>query len=235
MYRIAVCDDEQVFLHDAKTMTASILREAGVACQIDGYMNAETLHNQLEAQPKLYDVLILDILLGDENGIQLAKTLRDTGYTNSILFVTSSKEFSLEGYSVYPIHYLIKPLQKDALREVLLRDYEKNYRPASISIPIKGGLTHLAVDSVLYIESLARVVIIHTKNRDMEVTMPLREVWKLLPPGTFAQCHKSFLVSMGQIRDLTRMAVDLKSGQSLPVGRVYYEDVLSAFTEYLGN
>lgn len=235
MYRIAVCDDEPLFLHNAKTMTASILREAGIVHQIDGYMNAQALRSQLETQPKLYNILILDILLGDENGIHLAKTLRDTGYTNSILFVTSSKEFSLEGYSVYPIHYLIKPLQEDALREVLLRDYEKNYRPASIPIPIKGGLTHLTVDSVLYIESLGRVVIIHTKDRDMEVTMPLREVWKLLPPGTFAQCHKSFLVSMGQIRDLTRMSVELKSGQTLPVGRVYYEDTLSVFTEYLGK
>lgn len=233
MYRVAICDDEQVFLSDNRVMVESVLGEAGIAHEISIFSAASDLASAFSQRSDWFDMLLLDILLDSENGVELARRLRTDGYQGSIVFVTSTKDFSLDGYSVYPIQYLLKPLQRDALREALLRDCAGQRALPSLSVPIRGGFTTVLVSGILYLEALLRSIILHTKDRDIESTMSLKEVQAALPQGAFVRCHKSFLVPMAQIRDMSRADITLKCGQRVPIGRVYYDDALAQFIEYI--
>lgn len=233
MYRLAICDDEAVFLANTEAMVAAVLREAGIACQIECFSSADVLSSRLLAQPGAFDVLVLDIVMREQNGVVLARTIRDAGYQGSILFVTSSKDFALEGYSVQPIDYLLKPLEKNSLRDVLLRDYQKNHRRSVVTIPAKGGSATVLVDGILYAESMNRTMIFHTNEGNIVAGMTLKEAQELLARGDFFQCHKSFLVHIAHIRDIRRTEVILRNGEKLPIGRVYASGLLSAFIEYM--
>lgn len=233
MYRLAVCDDEPAFLKNHEALASSVLREAGIAHEITTYLRAQDLACRLLEQPGCFDALMLDILLDRENGMELARTLRGGGFRGGILFATSSKDFLLEGYSVYPVHYLLKPIERGALKEALLRDYHQRFHPPALSIPIRGGCTVVPLDAILYIESFLHAVVIHTKDRDIEAAIPLKEIRDLLPPGAFLQCHKSFIIPMSKIRNITRVEVTLSAGQRLPVGRVFYAEAITAFIEYM--
>lgn len=233
MYRLAVCDDEPLFLETHQSMAASVLREAGIAFEIELFSRADELASRLQEQSDCFDMLMLDILLDGESGIALAHTLRHAGYQGSILFATSSKDYSFEGYSVHPVHYLLKPIDRAALREALLRDYRQRFQPPTLTIPIKGGYTSVPLDAISYIESLLRLLIIHTKDFDIETALPLKELKAQLPSGAFLQCHKSYLVRMDNIRHITRTEITLSSGERLPVGRVYHAEVLTAFINYM--
>lgn len=233
MYKVAICDDEPVFLRDNRAMVEAVLGEAGIAHEISVFSAASDLASALSERPDRFDVLLLDILLDGENGVELARGLRAAGYQGGIAFVTSAKEFSLEGYSVYPIQYLLKPLQRDALREALLRDYAARRALPTLSVPIRGGFTTVPVGGILYLEALLRSIILHAKDRDIESTMSLKQAQAALPQGAFMRCHKSFLVPMAQIRDMTRAEITLKCGQRIPIGRVYYDEALAQFIEYI--
>ncbi len=235
MYRLAVCDDEPLFMEALRAMAAAVLGEAGIAHEITALSRADALVSRLREQPNCFDTLMLDILLDEDNGVELARTLRGAGYQGAILFVTSSKDYALEGYSVHPIHYLLKPIKRDALKQTLLRDYRQRFQPPMLSIPVKGGLSPIPLDTILYIESLQRALIVHTKDRDIETALPLREIREMLPHGAFLQCHKSFLVAMGQIRNITRSEILLHTGQRLPMGRVFYAEALTAFIDYMAD
>lgn len=234
MYRIAVCDDEPVFLRAHEKMADEILLEADIRHQITAFPSAGALREALAAQPAAFDILLLDILLEAENGLELARLLRKGGSDISILFVTSSPDFSLEGYDVYPVHYLLKPLQKAKLAEVLIKDCSRNRRQKTIVFPIKGGRSGIALDAILYIEILNRQVIVHADGRRLLTLCPtLLSAGKLVPAGQFIQCHKSYLVNLKNIKDITKTSVSLCNGEDIPVGRAFYQELLSAFVEYI--
>ena len=235
MFRLAICDDERVFLHGNHALADAVLTESGIDHSIEPFQSAAALAKRINENSAAFDMIILDILLQDDNGVALAHHLRDAGYDGDILFVTSTRDYSLDGYGVYPIHYLIKPLEKEALREVLLSRHSTKRKAPEITVPIKGGVTSIAPARITHIESLLRMTLIHTENRIVETSVPLKEIYALLPVGKFIQCHRSFIVSMAQIRDLTRAQITLKNGTRIPVGRVYADAVLSQFIEYMGG
>lgn len=234
MYRIGICDDEPVFLRAHEKMTNEILTEANIPHQITAFSSAKALREALAERPGTFDILLLDILLESENGIELARLLRKNGSDVSILFITSSPYFSLEGYSVYPVHYLLKPLQKERLAEALFRDYKRNCTPKSVVFPIKGGSSSAALNSILYIEILNRDVTVHTTERQFIIDCStLMNAGELVPGDMFMQCHKSFLVNMKNIKDVTKSAVSLTNGESIPVGRAFYREALTRFVGFM--
>ncbi len=233
VYRLAICDDDPLYLEGNCAMAASVLQEAGIAHEIETFSWPEALLSRLRMEPGCFDMLILDILLGADNGVALARSLRDAGYQGGIVFVTNAREFSLEGYSVFPTHYLLKPLQREALWGALQRDYAARRELPSISVPIKGGVATVPFSGILYVESQLGSTTFHLKNRSITSSMRLHRARALLPSGAFVQCHKSFLVPIRQIQDITRARITLRSGQTLPVGRVYYDKTISLLAEYL--
>jgi len=236
LYRIAICDDEPVFLSAHKKITEEILTEADIPHQITAFSSAAALRDALTEHPDAFDILLLDILLESENGIELARLLREGGSDVSILFITSSPDFSLEGYSVYPVHYLLKPLQKERLAEALFKDYKRSRAPKSVVFPIKGGSSGVALDSILYIEILNREVTVHTIDRQFVINCPtLMNAGKLVPDDAFLQCHKSFLVNTRNIKDITKSAVSLTTGESIPVGRAFYREALTRFVDFMAK
>lgn len=79
MYRIAVCEDEPIFLKYISEMTVDILSSIGESCEIWKYTSALGLESALQEDSGAYDILILDIMLGEINGVSFMEYLRDHG------------------------------------------------------------------------------------------------------------------------------------------------------------
>jgi len=89
MYHIVICDDEPIFLTQISEMIIDILASMGESCEIRKYTSISELKNTLQNTPKSCDILILDIMLGENNGISFAECLRDTGGQIPIIFISS--------------------------------------------------------------------------------------------------------------------------------------------------
>ena len=57
--------------------------------------------------------------MGEMSGIDIAKRVREHDKDVLIVFVTSFSQYSLEGYDVNALHYLIKPLSNAKLIPIL--------------------------------------------------------------------------------------------------------------------
>ena len=109
MYHIVICDDEPIFLTQISEMISDILASMGESCEIRKYTSIAELKNTLQNTPKNCDILILDIMLGENNGISFAECLRDTRNPIPVIFISSSKEFVFDAYSAEPVGYILKP------------------------------------------------------------------------------------------------------------------------------
>ena len=74
--------------------------------KINGFQSAADFLKSFE--PGKFDLIVLDIIMNDINGIQLAKMIRSKDRDCFIIFITNSTEFLIEGYSVFATGYFIK-------------------------------------------------------------------------------------------------------------------------------
>ncbi len=101
MITIAICDDDSSQINALKKM----LTEWNSSTVINEYNSAEQF---LFNYPDAYcDLLLLDIEMGDMNGMELAKELRARGDTLPVIFICGFSPYTGAGYDVEALHYLM--------------------------------------------------------------------------------------------------------------------------------
>lgn len=82
MYRIAVCEDDPRTAEQNKTAACHVLegkgRSQGRDYDVEVFHTAAPLMKRLTADPDAYQLLLLDIQLDGDNGVELARFLRET-------------------------------------------------------------------------------------------------------------------------------------------------------------
>ena len=122
--KIGICDDDPAQVTLTETLTAQWALENGHDARIKIYKNAESLLFDFEGESD-FDILLLDIEMGDMNGVTLAKNIRKKSETVQIIFITGYSDYISDGYDVAALHYLMKPLKAEKLFEVLSRAVAK--------------------------------------------------------------------------------------------------------------
>lgn len=233
MYQVAICEDEPVMRNRLREFCTDILTEMAVEHEISVFSSAEEFEEAAISSGSRFDVLLLDIELGGKSGMDLAREMREKGNRMSIIFITGSEEYLREGYSVQPIHYLLKPVNKEKVAEALKIDLELNYHKNNIVLQ-KGSKTLIVpVGDIVYIESLDHKVIVHLTRKEHVFKWSLSEISKNLPENMFCRVHNSYIINMKHIVEFLRSEVVLPNGLRLPIGRKYYGTVQKSFVRYI--
>ena len=114
-------------------MTVDILSSIGESCEIWKYTSALGLESALQEDSGAYDILILDIMLGEINGVSFMEYLRDHGNCVPVIFISSSEKFVFDAYSAEPVGYILKPVSRQKLAEALNRAI-RHLTPKSIVV-----------------------------------------------------------------------------------------------------
>lgn len=235
-YRLAVCDDDPVLLSELSGMCASILEQKKMEYEITQFSSAAQLGDVLKIKADAFDILLLDIQMKGKTGMQLAKTLRENGNRVSIIFVTGSEDYLLEGYSVQPVNYLLKPVSEDALKKALETDLQLSRKANYIFLKMGGKSVSLLADKIMYIESFNHSVTVFFPDGSVSYPLSLAAVQgELSSDPRFYRCHKSFIVNMDYVREISRSGVLIGNGVQIPVGRSFLSAFQLAFVKYLNR
>ena len=99
--RIAICDDEKLFLDKEAALVEKWADERGLHIEVHAFSNGDDL---LRAHAQEYfDLIILDIIMPLLNGIDTARELRMNDKNVSVIFLTSSRDFAIDSYSLITI------------------------------------------------------------------------------------------------------------------------------------
>lgn len=226
MLTIAICDDDNNQVNGLKKM----LTEWNGGSLIREYSSAEQfLFNYPDVS---CDLLLLDIEMGDMNGMELAKTLRAKGDMLPIIFITGFSEYIGDGYDVEALHYLLKPVNKEKLFKVLDR-YVDRHKAGSRIILHSGDETVLAAsDDIMYLEAFGKKTHVAMKNgRKIICTGGLSALSEKLGQG-FVSCHRSYVVNLGFVGSVSKGEITMDGGEKIPISRRSYDSVNRAFIEY---
>lgn len=231
--RIAVCDDDKIVMEDIVRMIEKCTNQASIKTFATG--------GELMKAKEEFDVLFLDIAMGDISGIEVAKNLRNqqerAGKKRGIIiFVTSYREYMEEAFDVNAYHYLVKPLDEQKFQTVLKRalkdvSTEQMQNEKYILVKAMGVQKKLLLRDIYYIESSNKKVVFHLKDEKIETYGKMEELERELQKS-FYRCHRCYLVNMEKISAYSVDTIELTNKEKLILAQKKYSDFIKCFMKY---
>lgn len=230
--RACICEDDLLHTKVLKNILVKYLKERKIACDIITYSNGLSFLNDFEEGYAYPDVLFIDIMLGDSNGVSICKELRSRGYKGTIIFVTGSNEYALDGYEVDARGYIIKPYQAKYIYNTLDRIL-RNSGAVAYTIKVYNQIIRIPLADILYFESQNTKCVIHCiDNVTYTIYKKLGDVEEELTGNDFLRSHRSYLVNMSAIVS-AQTAFVLNNGESVPIRTKNAKQIRNEYMEYL--
>ena len=170
------------------------------------------------------------------NGISMAKELKAFHPRLQFIFVTNYTEYIEEAFSVEPVFYILKPVNpqklSEALNKAILKIEAENHN--TFNITSKNKVLRIRFDEIKFVESYRRTIIIHELRQNTELVMKLDDFCSQAPKF-FIRTHKSYLINMNMIRNISNNRMELFTGETVPVSKAKYHEIKTAVLRYLGE
>lgn len=180
-------------------------------------------------------IIFLDVELGNENGFDLIKEIRQ--FTNEmpyIIMTTGVDKYAKKAVNTDVLYFLEKPIDPDEL-VIALNKFEKKYLDLQKHITIKNTEGHffMQLETIQYIKSEINYCNIYRTNQPpMLVSKTLKEIEKILP-NQFVRIQKSYIINSQfvQMLNTTKKKIKLTCQTDnsevleLPIGDSYLEMV----------
>lgn len=232
MFKIAICDDEEIEVQRIRHLISAYMKEHHLVYRIDTFDDGVGL---LESDTR-FDVIFLDISMKNSNGIETGQQLYRRNRQMKIVYITSFQEYCNEAMNhVHAFAYLNKPIDVEELHhqlEELVRDAGEEKRN-SIEIELANvyELTDkeprqypnlsIPVKEILYFEYIKseRRILVKMKNRTLIYTATMTEIEEKMAPYGFGICYRGFMVNYGYVVKAKGDSLYLTNGEQIPLAR----------------
>lgn len=228
MYRIAICEDEAVVRQEQEAICRGICDRLDLEYEITVFETGTELMAAHRGGVR-FDLLLLDIVMDALSGMELARKLRGQGDDAAIVFITSNPDYAIQGYDVGALHYLMKPLDGEALGRVISADQKRRFSRGDLLVKSGTQTLRLPLNDIIYLETVGRRVKITTVSGEIETTAKLTELLEALPKEQFCRCHVGYVINLSNIQTLSRTDAVAVGGKAIPVSRAYLKEVEKAF------
>ena len=229
---IAVCDD----LEEERTLLGHMLRSyaqrKGLSLQLHFFVSGEELLHNIR-QVCACQVLFLDVYMPGISGVEAARRLRAAGCGTSIVFATTSTDHGVDSFEVRASDYLVKPFRQEEVDRALDWCLEHMPEPLrSLSVYAEGEIQEFPLASVLYIEVLGHQSHIHTLRQTVVARKSLDDLERAVDSPDFFRCHRSFLVNLNFVQDITGSDFRLSDGTLVPISSGNLSKIRNLFSDW---
>jgi DNA-binding LytR/AlgR family response regulator len=159
-----------------------------------------------------YDVLFLDVEMPGATGLETAPHVHERRDPPAVVFVTAHERYAVDAFAVEAFDYLLKPVDPDRLARVVERLRERTLENAApvekVPVVASGGTELLDYDQIHFIQADGDYSRVHTYDRSYLSTASLGELEERLGGARFARIHRSYLVNLGKVAGVRRVAPD---------------------------
>ena len=227
--RIAICDDDQ----REQEQLEQALRGWDPTRSAEKYYDGAALLEAAVRRP-CFDIVFLDIYMPGENGIDIAKTLREISPETGIAFVTTSREHAVDAFSLHALHYLVKPVTTEGVVETFRRLTELRARQRKkISFAVGSDRHTVYLDQVCMLENDDHGVEVSLADgRRLKVWTPFKEMEQKLD-GSFLKINRGIIVNMDYIVHMGTNTCSLQDGNRLPIAVRRSTAIRAAYDDYV--
>ena len=226
--RIAILDDDREEIGKLCEMVFHISGNY----RVDRFTEGKDLLKAVESG-EVYDLLLCDIYMQEENGIEIAKQMKLICPQTPVAFITSSREHAVDAFSVDAVHYLIKPVSQEEIVEVFRRLQTKTEPRHTLTVRIDRVINVLYQDEIIRIEGHGhKTEIICSDKTVYSIRKAFREIDELLD-DTFIQIKKGITLNMRHILKMTSKECMSRDGKIYLLRRDQAKEIRAKFYAFV--
>lgn len=223
--KLVIVDDN---VHDTELLTRFIQQRFD-EMEIYSYNSGEEFLGAWEKDK--FDIVILDIFIGDKNGMDIARIIRQTDSDIRIVFVSASGEFAGESYEVDASYYLHKPYSEEQIDVMLGRLDLEQYKNEFITL---SGYGNVKLRNILYIENKSGTTVFHLKDNPAAVVRIAFSKADMLLNGKsgFYRLSDNLTVNFAAVMTCKDNIITMSDKSALSVPKRKAKEISAAYTAY---
>lgn len=234
MIEVAICEDSKMDREMLYRIISLLMSDRGLDYSVDTYESGESLVAGYSNHP--YDLIFLDIMMGEINGVEAGRRIRELDQMVEIVYCTSSKDFAIAAYEIHALGYLLKPYQSAKIGALI--DYYVQRHPQEnqnfIEVKSKRKSVIIPYKDIIYMESDNKVVYIHTtKQGDVKVYGKLDSFEEQIKDERYLRCHQSYLVNLNYVAGLVDSDFIMLNDDMIPIRKTGRKILIKKYEEFL--
>lgn len=220
MIKIAVCNSEKNVSDQITEMLSAFQEKHDLEFLVVSFSSGEELCRSETA----FDLIFLDFELSGIDGIRTAAKIRLKNRKTAIVYISGNTDCIRKIFAVHPFDFIEKPVKESRVYEVM-RDfylYQVKVQRDSNIVEFKGESGPLLLDTKdIYVFEYTgnRKVTIFTREQKYIIRGGIIKIIEMIDMKRFASPHKSFIINMDYVRNLTDYMIYMTNNISVPVAQ----------------
>ena len=231
--RIAVCDDNDIDREILIGLLHAYLSDRVYNYKLEAYDSGVHLLCDIEGG-EIFDIVFLDVFMDVLLGIDVARRLRINGFNGSIILMSGSATFAVDGYDVEASGYLLKPYNYEKLRLCMSR-IMRSSDVRTYQIISRNGIYRIPYSEILYVESCNSRCILHRQGgEEYSIYKKLGQIEDELSDMRFLRYHRSYIVNLDFVAYVDRQFT-LSTSDIVLIRQKDFRIIKQKYLDYLSH
>lgn len=238
MLKVAVCDDEDYIVDLIEEYVLRFGKENNMDFKIYKFYEGEAL---IKSEMR-FDLVFLDIMMNQLDGIETGKILKDRYMKTQIVYISSFPDYSMRAHKVHAFDYVTKPISYSNIEDVLndLKKLNSNNHITDDFIRLKledYSEIMLNTDDILYFEycESRKIYVYTTDGKIIKVNDTLFDILKRVNQAQFVQPYKAYIVNMKYVRKIAKgsKSIFMVNGVEIGLSGRKQKEFMEKFHSYM--
>lgn len=183
------------------------------------------------------ELILLDICMGDMDGIHTAEMIRRINKHIKIIFISSSEDYVFDSFKVQPLNYLLKKKTSDGEIIVIIQKILDSINNETTEEGYKcyhgNRVAIVRLKSIIAFEIIDREIVVHTTHGDYLSKSQLQDIYNKFNNKGFEKANRSCLVNMRHIQRIEGSDIYMTCKYKFPIAYRLKSQFQRNFQNYL--